>query len=61
MLEKHVFSLAYSTGRPCAGPISQESESREMKLNAYPAYDIEAYESRDDLTTIHFPHEQIST
>jgi hypothetical protein len=32
-----------------------------MKLNAYPADDIEAYESWDDLTTIHFPDEQVST
>jgi len=53
--------LCPSDTGPHAWPISKESESREMKLNTYPVYNIEAYQSWDDLTTIHFPDEQIST
>src|SRR5437867_3602114 len=41
--------------------LSQEPESRRLKLNPNPTSDIEPDESWNDLATIHFPYEQITT
>src|SRR2546425_8736225 len=47
--------------RPHVRPFPQKPEPRKLQLNPNAAFDIEPYESWDDLPTIHFPDEQIST
>jgi hypothetical protein len=47
--------------RAHAGPFSQKPETGKLKLNPNPANNIETYESWNNLASIHFPDEQIST
>src|SRR4029077_263558 len=50
-----------SNHRPNVRSLPQKPQTRELKLNPYSTYNIEPYKSRDDLATIHFSDEQIST